>query len=1254
MPPPARHETLESLLASEALVPGSNAEACRAEIREAFLSPKWALDAEWLGDVQTQWQTPRDYERMLSIDPAPSTTSLQFIRSGLQGTVVGYRETTAYASMQALGDEGKYSMSLQRPLSATQSFVRGQSGSTPFQPGGLDEDTVSTREDPLDQVEHEQGEADAEPEVVRRGQLRRVPPGFTRGLRLGDEQDTFTPEDAGVQALSSDLAAAGSSAPLDHTFITAVGDELYKLPDAAPAPTRQDAVVDELLPVESIPRVFQGVEPTAPEEKREWAHVVDASKQMPNFNELVPYMAHKYPFELDTFQKQAIYHLEQNDSVFVAAHTSAGKTVVAEYAIALASKHMSRCIYTSPIKALSNQKFREFKHTFGAENVGILTGDVQINPEAPCLIMTTEILRSMLYRGADLIRDVEFVVFDEVHYVNDQERGVVWEEVIILLPAHVNIVLLSATVPNTREFADWVGRTKKKDVYVISTTHRPVPLEHFLYAGKELHRVVDASGQFQTSGIRSASEALMRRQEKEREQAGGGRGGPPARGGRGAPPGRGRGAPPARGRGGGGGRGGAPRGGAFAMDKSLWVHLIGLLRKRQLLPVVVFVFSKRRCEEYASSVPNTDLCSAKEKSEVHVVIERSLMRLREVDQSLPQIQRMRELLSRGIGVHHGGLLPIVKELVEILFQRGLVKVLFATETFAMGVNMPARSVVFSETRKNDGQQFRNLLPGEYTQMSGRAGRRGLDATGVVIVVANDQPDTQLLNRMMLGQSSKLRSQFRITYSMVLNLLRVEAIKVEEMIKRSFSENATQRLLPNQQKQLKALQQKRDSLVPASDACRLPQDALESLYDAAHAATRLNHTLLTLAYHHSQGVKNLAPGRVVILRDEHFEFAVAFIVRLVPGGRFIVLAGVSEEERRARSVARDAVTPMWPTAAHARAMSVANLVPDVREVPLTSIVFVTRYAEAIPSASILSQRVPATRRALGMLQPVKEAIQAQLLANEEHAPTALVELEVDWARLRRLDFYEARDERNNALVAFEAHQKLVEQPEFAREYQQMHRRKLVDHEIVRVSARLSNANLELLPEYHQRIEVLKELRFIDPESETVLLKGRVACELKSVNELILTELILDNTFIDYEPEETAALLSVFLFRDKTAVEPALSERLSHGYQTVLDAADRVAAVQTAHQLNSEDDALTLKPGLMEVVYQWAKGMHFHDIMQLTDVGEGTIVRIITRLDETFREMRDASRVIGDTDLYKKMERCQQLIRRDIVFAASLYF
>ena len=195
--------------------------------------------------------------------------------------------------------------------------------------------------------------------------------------------------------------------------------------------------------------------------------MLNTDSPLTDFHEQVPQMAFQWPFELDTFQKQAVLKLEQSESVFVAAHTSAGKTVVAEYAIALSQKHMTRTIYTSPIKALSNQKFRDFKDTFN--DVGLVTGDIQINPTATCLIMTTEILRSMLYNGSDIIRDLEWVIFDEVHYINDAERGVVWEEVLILLPDHVNMIMLSATVPNTLEFADWVGRTKKKKIWVIST-----------------------------------------------------------------------------------------------------------------------------------------------------------------------------------------------------------------------------------------------------------------------------------------------------------------------------------------------------------------------------------------------------------------------------------------------------------------------------------------------------------------------------------------------------------------------------------------------------------------------------------------------------------------------------------------------------------------------------------------------------------------------------------------------------------------
>ncbi|WFD29439.1 Antiviral helicase ski2 [Malassezia sp. CBS 17886] len=1224
------------------LVPGDSDGAVRADIADRYLTPQWRMDQSALALSQEQWARARRFEELLVMDPAPRATALQFIRSGLGGHVIGYRERIADTRADTMRGGASLSMSLQRPMRDARSFVRGAAGSTPFLPGGLDEEALETLAGGAggkagagadgDPLADSRADTHAEDAWSKPGALRSVPPGFRRGLVRQSAASPVATDATDDASLGAPLAVRALAAD-EHAVITAAEDGLYRMPDAAPAAQREDAVVDEFLPAELVPHMFHGVAAPKREAKREWAHVVGTSKQMTNFHELVPYMAHDYPFELDTFQKQAVYHLERSESVFVAAHTSAGKTVVAEYAIALAQKHLTRCIYTSPIKALSNQKFREFKHSFGTENVGILTGDVQINPEAPCLIMTTEILRSMLYRGADLIRDVEFVIFDEVHYVNDQERGVVWEEVIILLPAHVTIVLLSATVPNTKEFADWVGRTKKKDVYVISTAKRPVPLEHFVYADKRLHKILDAGGRFIASGVHDAAEVL---QSKQAAAGTGGRGGGPGGGGRGGR----RGAPM---RGGAPMRSGAPRAG-LATDRSLWVHLVGVLKKQALLPVVVFVFSKRRCEEYANSIPNTDLCTSSEKSEVHVVIERSLARLKESDQRLPQLVRMRALLSRGIGVHHGGLLPIVKELVEILFQRGLVKVLFATETFAMGVNMPARSVVFSGVRKHDGRDFRTLLPGEYTQMSGRAGRRGLDATGVVIIVPSDEPvDVALYNRLLLWQSTKLQSQFRITYSMILNLLRVEALKVEDMIKRSFSENAAQRLLPQQQQKLRAVEAKLAAGEPELGSCTIPVAALAALYDASHDAARLNETLLTLAYHNSQGSKCLGAGRVVVLRDAYFDMAPAFIVRPVPGEHFLVLGAVPPAQRQMRGVKADAVTPMWFSAHTAAQWRAPDIVGELREVPLASIALVTAAVEHIPAASIHSRRPSAMRRAVELLRPHVAHMHAVLAAGGAHAATAALALEVDWARLRRLDFQEAKKARDDVVRTLPDLQGPIGAPDFPREYQVMHRRKLLEREARRISVSLSDQNLELLPDYEQRVAVLKALRFIDPESETVLLKGRVACELKTVNELILTELILDNVFVEYEPAEIAALLSVFLFRDKTAIEPVLSQRLREGYHRIIETADRVAAVQTAHQLSAEDDASTLKTGLMGIVYEWACGTQFQDIMQHTDVGEGTIVRCITRLDETFREVRDAARVIGDTELFQKMELCQQLVR-----------
>jgi len=254
-----------------------------------------------------------------------------------------------------------------------------------------------------------------------------------------------------------------------------------------------------------------------------WA--VTSLLPLQDFHSLVPNPAITYPFELDDFQKQAVARLERGECIFVAAHTSAGKTVCAEYAIALSRKHCTRTIYTSPIKALSNQKYRDFKEKFG-EDVGIITGDVQIGADASCLIMTTEILRSMLYRGADLVRDIEFVIFDEVHYINDLERGVVYEEVIIMLPDYVKLIFLSATTPNTVEFSEWIGRTKQKHVHVIRTDYRPVPLSHYLYAGQKLHKIMEANGGFIEKGWSDAAKALIPLSEREKRELDGKKKGP--------------------------------------------------------------------------------------------------------------------------------------------------------------------------------------------------------------------------------------------------------------------------------------------------------------------------------------------------------------------------------------------------------------------------------------------------------------------------------------------------------------------------------------------------------------------------------------------------------------------------------------------------------------------------------------------------------------------------------------------------------
>ncbi|KIX97536.1 uncharacterized protein Z520_06988 [Fonsecaea multimorphosa CBS 102226] len=1248
-------------------------EQIKEELETQFLSPPTTFTPEWLNKLQQRWDYPSsNYAELCQLAPTQSRTVTRFDRKGLEGKVAAYRQVTVPAS----GATAKNSTSLLRRPANRSEFVRGAAGFFPFAPGGLDGvDTIQAYEDQARREEENRRptkKGNGLARIINFGVhdgLLELPPGFTRGMKFPEKKSTEAQEDA--EDVEKTLEA-DDEAKVSPTADERSAEETAASEDGASIVEEDDddeeeeyADLDDLLPVE-----FPSLEPrgellrgNAKVPGKKWAHVVDINKAIPNFAELVPDMARTWPFELDTFQKEAIYHLESGDSVFVAAHTSAGKTVVAEYAIALAAKHMTKAIYTSPIKALSNQKFRDFKNVF--DDVGILTGDVQINPEASCLIMTTEILRSMLYRGADLIRDVEFVIFDEVHYVNDLERGVVWEEVIIMLPDHVTLILLSATVPNTYEFASWVGRTKKKDIYVISTPKRPVPLEHYLWAGKEIHKIVDSEKRFIQKGWKAANDILSGldkiKEQKAIEaqaparggQAAGQRGGgrtQPQRGAsnqRGGAQQRGRGPVPSRGQGNiartgrGGGRTTA------AQDRNIWVHLVQFLRKENLLPACIFVFSKKRCEENADSLSNQDFCTAAEKSAIHMIIERSIARLRPEDRVLPQIRRLREMLGRGVAVHHGGLLPIVKEIVEILFAKTLVKVLFATETFAMGLNLPTRTVVFSGYRKHDGREFRNLLPGEYTQMAGRAGRRGLDTVGTVIIVTpgkNEAPSASELTQMITGPATKLRSQFRLHYNMILNLMRVEALKIEEMIKRSFSENATQALLPQHQEQVALSQANLDKI--KREPCDICDIDAEACHEAAMQFERLTKELHVSLLSSPVGRRLWTAKRLIVFKKDGIRMVGVLLEDGVRAGPNRGLKVLEISHIDAKRSTRD-LLPYLP-----RVRMMFSALPEkasqvkwrMTQIGLDDVECVTQTVVKVDVRSLL--------QSYGAQREFAEEEFVNVYSSWDSA----VWDEQEWSKVHELHIRDLLLKRNEAARIFENSQ-CLQCPQFLKHYGMQHDEWLIQENIQSLKMLMSDQNLSLLPDYQQRTAVLKDLGFIDEQSR-VQLKGKVACEIHSGDELVITELILENVLASFEPEEIVALLSSFVFQEKTDSEPQLSGNLERGKEAIIEISERVNHYQILHQvILSSDDANDFvsrqRFGLVEVVYEWARGMSFNRITDLTDVMEGTIVRVITRLDETCREVMSAARLIGDPSLYAKMDKARELIRRDVVFTASLY-
>eukprot|EP00043_Microstomoeca_roanoka_P011762 m.111284 g.111284 ORF g.111284 m.111284 type:complete len:1291 (-) comp15289_c0_seq2:139-4011(-) len=1213
-------------------------EFIRAQITDEYLLNLEALSVHDPTKSQRYWKPDLSPENLFLPVISDSQYSLTVERDPITFEAKDFHEATCGIAESAVS-----SMSLTRALNADADKVHGSTLQYPFQPAGmgLTSSKLANNARPKRKTNTAQDNASVSAMFSTDVVLPEFGPIAESLPQAGDLSELSICD---IDELVASLALP--AATLDEQAagrVPAPEAEAKKAESAAPASPEADLPRLEDLAVATSPT------PSAAETEQEQAELEDALKKIPaqqpanskkksdddvkhwaialsatqpvdDFEFQVPNPAWTWPFELDIFQKQAIICMERHESVFVAAHTSAGKTVVAEYAIAMSQKHMTRCIYTSPIKALSNQKFRDFRERF--EDVGLLTGDVQIKPNASCLIMTTEILRSMLYRGADLIRDVEWVIFDEVHYINNAERGVVWEETIIMLPKHVNVVLLSATVPNTFEFADWVGRTRRQRVYVISTSKRPVPLEHFIFTGNDaktsdrLYKIVDASGRFLQQNHAEAVRALKDPEGKK--------GGPQGFGGRNR------------------------QYGFQNGDKARYCALVRMLQKKQLQPCVVFTFSKKRCDQNAFNIRSFDFNTAEERGKVDSFFMRCISILRGQDRELPQIVRIREMVQRGIGVHHSGLLPIMKELVEMLFAQGLIKVLFATETFAMGVNMPAKCVVFDAIRKHDGENFRDLLPGEYVQMAGRAGRRGLDVTGTVIVLCKGEvPDVNSLHTVMLGKPTTLSSRFRLTYNMILNLLRVEDLRVEDMMRQSFSEIDLQR---ESSDNIRALEEGRARLeLLASE--QLSED-LEEYYNLSVEFLEASHRMLAEILASSSAVRAMGnEGRIIVINNQTYRNSLAIILRAVKQTTVSITAAAAQTQEFEVLVMTDAAK----NKRHADAGFAELPLPVTHlNVPTGAVGYQATKINGMDIVMITKSKLNTKKTGALSTKDVRSMLAQQLLELAKQGLEALEYVhptkDLGLRSFQAADAYARMEDLLGQLRSFEC----MNEPDFIEKYGRLHQRKVLMSQVESLQHQLSDMNLTLLPEYEQRIEVMQQLQFISRD-KIVQLKGRVACEISTCDELLVTELIFNDVFTPMEPEEVVALLSAMVFQDKRASEPRLTRRLEEGVDTIKAMATKIALTQLdcGMAISVEEYLSELRFGLVEVVYEWARGMAFKQITELTDVAEGSIVRCIVRLDEACRDVKNAARVIGDPVLAQKMEKASQMIKRDIVFAASLY-
>jgi ATP-dependent RNA helicase HelY len=848
-----------------------------------------------------------------------------------------------------------------------------------------------------------------------------------------------------------------------------------------------------------------------------------------------------YPFTLDGFQQRACEALEEGHGVLVAAPTGAGKTVVGEFAVHRALHSGSKCFYTTPIKALSNQKFHDLVERYGESQVGLLTGDNSVNGEAPIVVMTTEVLRNMLYADSPTLTGLSAVVMDEVHYLADRFRGAVWEEVILHLPRSVQLVSLSATVSNAEEFGAWLQEVRG-DTTVIVEEHRPVPLWQSVLVRGQLHDLFVDEEQREVNPHLARLAAQQSRYDMERHRR-------PQRGGK------------------------RPR----PVDLPRRPDVVERLDSDGLLPAIVFIFSRAGCDAAVRQCTRSGLrlATPEERDVIHRTVEARTAGIGDDDLAVLGYGELLDGLERGIAAHHAGMLPVFKEAVEELFAAGLIKVVFATETLALGINMPARSVVLESLVKWNGEAHVDLTPGEYTQLTGRAGRRGIDVEGHGVVLWTPGFEPRHVASLASTRTYPLRSSFRPSYNMAVNLVgQIGRSAARDLLETSFAQFQADRAVVGLAKQVRrnheALNGYRDAMTchlgDFSEYAGLRRTLSERESDLARTRSAARRAAA------AQSLEALRIGDVIRMpAGRRAELAIV-VEPIDSTGRLQVVTGERQLKRVAASDFTDAVEPAGRV--------------------------------KVPRGF-----VPRSPRARRDLVSSLRALNIDSAARRSRARSAAAD-DSEIARLRAA----IRQHPCHGCSDREDHARWAE------------RYNKLERDTQALERRVRNRTGTIARTFDSVCDVLTSLGYIADDAVTP--QGRTLSRLYSEADLLVAEVLRDGAWEELDAAELAAVASAVVYearRDDDASPKLPPGRCRAALQDLERRWDTLRGVESDAGLS-----FLRQPelGFAWLAWRWAKGHSLDAVLRDTQLAAGDFVRWIKQLldllDQIAKAAPDGSR------------------------------